>query len=136
MDRKTLLGTDLSVAPICCGTGHFGAELCGVELDALINAYRDAGGNFFDTAHCYAFWTAYGAGSSERALADYVRRNGKGDFVIATKGGHPGFKGYRTVEHWLTPERIAADIDDSLGRLEASTIDFYWLHRDELSRPA
>jgi len=135
MERTQLPRTDLKLSPICCGTGHFGSKLRGMDLDALINAYRDDGGNFFDTAHCYAFWVPEGAGCSERAVADYIRRNGKGDLIVATKGGHPGATGYRTVEHWLSPERIAADIDDSLGRLECETIDFYWLHRDETALP-
>jgi aryl-alcohol dehydrogenase-like predicted oxidoreductase len=131
MKSSPLPGTDLILAPICCGTGHFGSEVRGADLDLLIGIYRDAGGNFFDTAHCYAFWTPYGAGCSECALADYVQRNGKGNLVIATKGGHPGVAGYRTVAHWLSPERIAADIDDSLGRLRIETIDLFWLHRDD-----
>ncbi len=136
MKRKRIPGTDLVVAPICYGTATFGADVKGAELDALINAFRDAGGNFFDTAHCYAFWLPDSAGCSERALGDYMRRNGRGDLVIATKGGHPGMDAYRKVDHWLTPERIGADIDDSLGRLGVDTLDLFWLHRDETRRPA
>ena len=135
MEHRTLPGTDLAVSPICYGADAIGAGVPGEAADRLINLYRDAGGNFLDTAHCYAFWTPWGAGSSERGLAEYVRRNGKGDLVIATKGGHPGCPGYRKVEHWLAPGRIEADIDDSLGRLEVDTIDLYWLHRDETSLP-
>ena len=124
------------ISPICYGTATFGADVKGGDLDALINIFRDAGGNFFDTAHCYAFWRSAGEGCSERALGDYVRRNGKGDLVIGTKGGHPSATGYRTVEHWLGPKRIEADIDDSLDRLGLDTIDLYWLHRDETRLPA
>ena len=109
--------------------------MVGADIDALINLYRDTGGNFLDTAHCYAFWLPAGAGCSERALADYVRRNGKGDLVIGTKGGHPGAGGYRNVEQWLSAGRIEADIDDSLGRLGLDVIDLFWLHRDETRRP-
>lgn len=135
MERKLLPGTDLNVSPLCYGTGSFGADVKGDDADRLINVYRDTGGNFLDTAHCYAFWLPAGAGCSERALADYMRRNGKGDLVVGTKGGHPGAAGYRTVEHWLSPARLSADIDDSLGRLGLDTIDLYWLHRDETRTP-
>ena len=135
MDRRPLPGTDLAVSPICYGTGSFGADVQAEQIDALLRLYRDAGGNFIDTAHCYAFWLPAGAGCSECALGAYMRRNGRGDLVVATKGGHPGAAGYRTVEHWLSPARIEADIDDSLGRLGLDTIDLYWLHRDETSRP-
>jgi aryl-alcohol dehydrogenase-like predicted oxidoreductase len=55
--------------------------------------------------------------------------------VIGTKGGHPGAPGYRTTKHWLSPSRIEADIDDSLGSLGLDTIDLYWLHRDDTRLP-
>jgi aryl-alcohol dehydrogenase-like predicted oxidoreductase len=136
MERRLLPGTDLPVSPICYGVGSFGGNLDpGKDSDRLLGLYRDAGGNFLDTAHCYAFWTPGGAGSSERFLAGYIRRSGCRDLVIATKGGHPGAPGYRTVERWLSPARIEADVDDSLGRLEVERIDLYWLHRDETARP-
>ena len=131
MKRRLLDGTDLSVSPICCGGGPFGSALQGRDLDAHIAIFRDAGGNFFDTAHCYAFWTPNGAGCSESALGDYMRRNGRGDLVIGTKGGHPGAQGYRRTDHWLSPARIEADIDDSLGRLGVDNLDLFWLHRDD-----
>jgi aryl-alcohol dehydrogenase-like predicted oxidoreductase len=69
---------------------------------------------------------------SERSIADYIRRNGGQDeLVVATKGGHPTFPGYRTVDRYMSAERVAADIDDSLARLERDTIDVYLLHRDD-----
>jgi len=131
MQRRRLPGTDLNVSALCYGTGGFGTALRDAELDLRIRAFRDAGGNFFDTAHCYAFWVAGGDGASERALGDYLRRNGRGDLVIGTKGGHISAPNYRQVENWLSPGRISADIDDSLARLGLDTLDFYWLHRDD-----
>jgi len=125
--------TDLNVSALCYGTASWGHEVTGRRLDRLLNAYREAGGNFLDTAHCYACWTPQGAGVSERAIADYVRRNGgRDDLIVATKGGHPTFAGYRTVGRYLAAERVAADIDDSLARLDREAIDLYLLHRDDL----
>jgi aryl-alcohol dehydrogenase-like predicted oxidoreductase len=124
--------TDLVVSALCYGTASWGHEVTGRRLDRLLNAFRDAGGNFLDTAHCYACWTPQGAGVSERAIADYVRRNsGRDELVIATKGGHPSFAGYRTVDRYLAAERVAADIDDSLARLDRDVLDLYLLHRDD-----
>jgi aryl-alcohol dehydrogenase-like predicted oxidoreductase len=136
MQKHTIPGTDLSVSALCYGTASWGHEVVGRQLDRLLNAFRDAGGNFLDTAHCYACWTPQGAGVSERAIADYVRRNGGNvgepdALVVATKGGHPTFAGYRTVDRYLAAERVAADIDDSLARLEREVIDLYLLHRDD-----
>lgn len=131
-----LPGTDLRVSTFCYGGGAWGTLVRGGDMDRLINAFRDCGGNFFDTAHVYSSWLEGGTGASELALADYFRRNGGMDeVVVATKGGHPGMPGYRTVDRYLSPERIGADIDDSLGRLGLETIDLYWLHRDDPRLP-
>ena len=135
MRRRLLPGTDLEVSALCYGTGGFGTQCRGDDLDRRIDAFRAAGGNFLDTAHCYAVWLPGGDGASERAIGDYVRRRGKGDLVIATKGGHPTMPGYRVTDAWLSPGRVAADIDDSLGRLGIETIDLYWLHRDDTRVP-
>ena len=135
MNRRQLGGTDLVVSAVCCGAGGFGSACKGADLDALLKVYRDAGGNFVDTAHCYAFWLPEGSGCSERALGDYLRRNGKCDLVIGTKGGHPSAPGYRKTDAWLAPGCVAADIDDSLGWLGLDALDFYWLHRDDTRVP-
>lgn len=135
MIRRQLGDTDLAVSVVCYGAGGFGSARQGAELDALLKVYRDAGGNFLDTAHCYAFWTPEGSGCSERAIGDYLRRHGKGDLVIGTKGGHPSAQGYRKTDAWLAPGRVAADIDDSLGWLGLDVLDFYWLHRDDTRVP-
>ena len=137
MKRELIPNTDLEVSALCYGSASWGHAVVGRSLDRLLNAFRDAGGNFLDTAHCYACWTPQGAGVSERAIADYVRRNGGGAgdpdaLIVATKGGHPTFAGYRTVDRYLAAGRVAADIDDSLGRLDRDVIDVYLLHRDDL----
>lgn len=127
----TLPKTDLSVSEICYGTATLGVNMEDLDAFALIDAFRDAGGNFLDTAHVYACWTKAGAGSSECTIARYVKANGGNDLVIATKGGHPGMPGYRRVDRRLDPCRVHADIEDSLGRLDVDTIDLYYLHRDD-----
>jgi aryl-alcohol dehydrogenase-like predicted oxidoreductase len=131
--KHPIPGTDLRVSAICYGTAPWGTSVVGAHLDNLFSAFRDAGGNFIDTAHCYAMWVPGGDGASERALADYFRRNGGQDeIIVCTKGGHLGARSYRTVDRYMSPERVSADIDDSLGRLERDVIDLYLLHRDDL----
>ncbi|MFW6288520.1 MAG: aldo/keto reductase [Spirochaetota bacterium] len=129
--QRERLGPDLLVSQVSYGTGSLGVDMSDAEVANLLDAYRDAGGNFLDTAHVYAFWTRFGAGSSECTIARYLKANGRGDLVIATKGGHPGAPGYRRVERWLDPARVHADIEDSLGRLEVDRLDLYYLHRDD-----
>jgi aryl-alcohol dehydrogenase-like predicted oxidoreductase len=131
MRTHKIPGTDLTVSTYCAGGALWGTELRGEDMARVLDAFRDAGGNFFDTAHGYAFWLPNGTGASEAAIADYfAKRGGRDQCVIATKGGLNAFKGYRKTDAPLAPYRVRADIDDSLGRLDCDTIDLYWLHRD------
>jgi len=132
MNHLSLGDEPLNVTELCLGCMQLGSRADRATSDALLDAYRDAGGNFLDTAHCYCFWVDGGDGISERIVGDYVRRNDcRDELVIATKGAHPPVPGYRAVERYMSPERLAADIDDSLGRMKIETIDLYWLHRDD-----
>ena len=133
--QHSLSQTDLQLSTFCCGLGDLFA-LPEAESDALLDAFVEAGGNFFDSAHCYSFWLPGGNGLSEIGIGDYLRRRGLTDnVVVATKGGHPSAAGYRSVKHYLSPERIGADIDDSLGRLQCSHVELYYLHRDDEGVP-
>jgi len=131
VERLTIPQTDLEVSQMFYGTAGLGTAVTGSAVDELLNAYRHHGGNLLDTAHCYGFWAPGGNGASERAIGVYVKRSGKGDLIIATKGGHPGRPGYRSTDRWLSRCRVQSDIDDSLGRLELDVIDLFWLHRDD-----
>lgn len=132
MTRHRLSGTDLSLSTFCCGLGDLFTQ---PEADwrKLLDAFVEAGGNFFDTAHAYCHWLPGGNGLSEITIGEYVRQNGLRDAVIATKGGHHSAWRYRSIpnEEYLAPGRLAADLDDSLARLERETIDLYYLHRDD-----
>jgi aryl-alcohol dehydrogenase-like predicted oxidoreductase len=125
------------VFPICCGVAELGTR---VDRDAsfrLLDAYVAAGGNFFDSAHCYGFWAPDGLGASERTLGAFLRERGIRDrAVIATKGGHPDAgPGYCRPERFLAPEVIASDVQESLERLATNHIDLYYLHRDDGTTP-
>jgi len=129
-----LPGTDLQLSTFCCGCGDLFAVPPN-ESDAVLDAFVEAGGNFFDTAHAYCHWLPGGNGLSEIGIGDYVRRRGLKNVTIATKGGHPTAWRYRKVDDHLSPERLRADIDDSLARLECDTISLYYLHGDDTRHP-
>ncbi|MBI2301308.1 MAG: aldo/keto reductase [Armatimonadetes bacterium] len=78
-----------------------------------------------------------GLGASERELAACLRRLGSLDrCVICTKGGHPGGgEMYSRPDGYMDPDIVAADIQDSLERLDVGTIDLYLLHRDDPRLP-
>jgi len=132
MQTITLGQDTLRVTELCLGCMQLGARATADTIDALLDTYRDAGGNFLDTAHCYCFWEPGGDGISERVVGEYLHRNRcRDEMVIATKGAHPPVPGYRAVEDYMSPSRLESDIDDSLGRMKIDTIDLYWLHRDD-----
>jgi len=57
--------------------------------------------------------------------------------VIASKGGHPGAgEKYPKPDRYISAETVAADLDDSLSRLQMDVIDLYYLHRDDPRLPA
>src|SRR5262245_27163808 len=123
-----IAGTDLKVSSLCLGAGPFGTTLRGADLFRLYDQFREAGGNFFDTAHCYSFWIEGGLGANERALGKCVRRGGaRAQVVIATKGGHPAVPPqYPRPDRYLEPEVITSDVRDSLERLGVDQIDLYF----------
>ena len=94
-------------------------------VDSLLSCWLEAGGNVLDCAH------EYGEGSSERAIGAWLASSGRRDeVVIISKGCHP-YGGRLRV----TPRDLAADIGDSLERLQTEHIDVYLLHRDDEAVP-
>lgn len=78
------------------------------------------------------FDSAIGYGDSELTLGKWMKARGnRKDVMIITKGCHPNH--YRTR---VTPFDLAADLHDSLARLQTDYIDVYFLHRDDTSKPA
>jgi len=128
---RPIPGTDLQLSTFCCGLGDLFTVGQTDESDKLLDAYVEAGGNFFDTAHMYCHWLPGGNGLSEISIGDYVRRRGLKNVTIATKGGCASLWRYRKVDDLWSPGRLIADIDDSLGRLETDTISLYYMHRDD-----
>ena len=137
--RSLIPGTALSVSPICLGVPGFGTVQTGPALEELFDRFIAAGGNFFDTAHCYAVWREEpGAiGASERTLGRLVRNRGlEKEIVIETKGGHPSLPPrYVRPDRYLSPELLLSDVRDSIERLGLERLDLFLLHRDDLRVP-
>ncbi|GIV18762.1 MAG: aldo/keto reductase [Armatimonadota bacterium] len=138
MQRVWIPDTSLNVSRLCLGTGVFGARIKGDNATQVVEEYLRLGGNFLDTAHCYAFWEPEGeAGCSERELGRILRDLGvREQVVLATKGAHPdGGPKYPRPARYLSPEVMTQDIAESLQRLQVDTIDLYYLHRDDSRVP-
>ena len=105
-----------------------------------MNEYREAGGNFIDTANVYSRRLApdkdyygkdfneYREGTSEKLIGRWIRDTGcRHDFVIATK---VGFR-YPGIELGTSPKQIREECEKSLIRLGTDYIDLYYLHMDD-----
>lgn len=134
-DFRALGRSGLVVSPLCLGTMTFGPGEWGADEAAsreIFNAYRDAGGNFVDTADIYS------GGVSEEFVGKFIRETkSRDDIVLATKFGfnassspltetaggggnpHAGGAGSKNIHRALNA---------SLKRLGTDHIDLYWMH--------
>ena len=139
--EKILLGnSELAVSKMSLGTMYFGWKTPDEEGIRQMNEYREAGGNFIDTANVYSRRLApdkdyfgkdfkeYREGTSEKLIGAWIRDTGcRHDFVIATK---VGFR-YPGIELGTSPKQIREECEKSLRRLNTDYIDLYYLHMDD-----
>ncbi len=134
MNLTHLPDTQLHVFPISMGSTALGSTLDRETSFRLLDAYTDAGGNFIDTAAVYANWLPIERSISEKTIGAWLReRRNRAQVVLSTKGAHPELATMHISR--LSPAEIASDLEDSLRHLGVETIDIYWLHRDDPSRP-
>ena len=90
------------------------------ESKKIYDAYREAGGNFIDTANVYT------QGTSERILGEILHGH-RDEVVLATKytNAAPGNDANAAGNHRKSMMR---SVEDSLKRLQTDYIDLYWLH--------
>jgi aryl-alcohol dehydrogenase-like predicted oxidoreductase len=123
--KYRLLGkTGLRVSEICLGAMTFGEDwgwgASEKESGNMYRLFREAGGNFIDTANVYT------NGTSEEITGRLIR-NERQDVVLATKytlstrHGDPNAGGNHR-------KNMIQSLDDSLRRLSTDYIDLYWVH--------
>jgi aryl-alcohol dehydrogenase-like predicted oxidoreductase len=123
--RYRLLGASgLRVSELCLGTMTFGEDWgWGSSRDEsrrIYDRFREAGGNFIDTANIYT------NGTSETLLGEFVEGH-RQEVVLATKytnaaaGRDPNAAGNHR-------KSMMQAIEASLRRLRTDYIDLYWLH--------
>jgi aryl-alcohol dehydrogenase-like predicted oxidoreductase len=129
--RYRLLGrSGVRVSELALGAMTFGTETgFGVDKDesrAVYDAFREAGGNFIDTANVYA------AGTSETFLGEFMAQE-RERIVLATK--YTGGMRSRDVNAVGNSRKNMMDsVHASLKRLNTDYIDLYWVHaRDYLT---
>jgi aryl-alcohol dehydrogenase-like predicted oxidoreductase len=133
--RTIRLGhTGVEVSALCLGCMYFGSTIDEATSFQLLDQYRDAGGEFLDTANNYAFWVEGGRGDeSERLLGRWMQQRGTRDHMfLATKVG------YNTpprVPISLARQTIIAQCEQSLRQLQTEAIDLYYAHWDHRETP-
>jgi aryl-alcohol dehydrogenase-like predicted oxidoreductase len=128
----TIAHTDLEVYPICLGCNVFGWTVTQDEAFVVLDAFADAGGNFFDTSDVYwKFIPGNVGGESETIIGEWMRRRRcRNRMVVSTKiGALDGMTG------GLTASNIRTYTEASMKRLGVDTIDLLYAHVDDRDTP-
>jgi aryl-alcohol dehydrogenase-like predicted oxidoreductase len=124
MNYRLLGKSGLRVSELCLGTMTFGEDwgwgTAREEARKIYDAFRDAGGNFIDTANVYT------NGMSETFLGEFLAGH-RESMVLATK--------YTNAAATADPnasgnqrKSMVQSVEASLRRLKTDYIDLYWLH--------
>ena len=128
-------------SPLVLGAMLFGTRIDDDTSFSLLDRFVEAGGEWIDTADCYAFWasdTGFG-GDSERLLGRwFAARPGVRDRVkLATKlGAEPTVTdGWPERRQGLSAAAVRDAFAGSLDRLGLDSVDLLWLHQEDRSVP-
>ena len=123
--RYRLLGNSgLRVSEAALGTMTFGEDWgwgsSKDEARKVYDAFREAGGNFIDTANLYT------NGTSESLLGEFMQGH-RQSVVLATKytNANPGTDPNAAGNH---RKSMMQAVEGSLKRLRTDYIDLYWVH--------
>ncbi len=124
MKYRRLGRTELSVSVIGLGAWQFGGEwgrdYTQPEVDAVVDAAREAGINLIDTAECY------GDHLSEKFVGQAVKPD-RENWIIATKFGHHYIDRFEREQRW-SAEEVRTQLEDSLRALQTDYVDLYQFH--------
>jgi D-threo-aldose 1-dehydrogenase len=138
-EKRQLGRTKLNVTVFGLGTATMGGSRIKItrsEGEAIVQAARDAGVRYFDTA------PFYGVGAAEHRVGDVLREYDRDDFVLSTKVGRllrpktdnaPSPDGRMfphpfNVVYDYTYDGIMRSVEDSYQRLGLARIDILYVH--------
>src|SRR6202171_4189497 len=132
MNYQLLGRSGLRVSDLCLGTMTFGENWgWGAPKDEakkIYDAFREAGGNFVDTANFYT------GGASERFVGEFVAGH-REEVVLATKYTN-AVPGRDANAGGNQRKNMVQAVEASLKRLGTDYIDLYWLHAWDPITPA
>ncbi len=124
MKYRRLGKTELDVSVVCVGTWQFGGDwgknYIQKEIDEILYRAKELGINLIDTAECYGPHHM-----SESFIGDFMSRDRREDWVIATKFGH------HWTEQWTNAwsvDQIRVQLEESLKALRTDYVDLYQFH--------
>ena len=118
MAYRRVPGLDKPVARMVMGCDN---QVSFAQAAVMFDAWYEAGGNAFDTAHLY------GGGLQERLLGRWLASRGvRDDCVIISKGAHTPY---------CYPHDIDRQLCESQERMGLDRSDIYILHRDNPDVP-
>ena len=132
MNYQLLGRSGLRVSDLCLGAMTFGEDwgwgAAKDEARKIYDAYREAGGNFIDTANIYT------NGSSETFVGEFMAGH-REEVVLATKytNAMPG-RGANAGGNQR--KNMVQAVEASLKRLGTDYVDLYWLHIWDQLTPA
>lgn len=121
----------LKVAELCLGTMTFGEEsgfgAPAAESRRIYERYREAGGNFLDTANIY------NRGTSETLLGDFIASERQAvvlasKYSLTTDPADPNAGGNHR-------KNLVQSLEASLRRLRTDYLDLYWVHGWDQATP-
>jgi len=124
MKYRKLGTTDINVSVVGLGTFQFGGtwakQFSQAEVDAIIDAGRQAGINLIDTAECY------GDHLAEKMIGHAIRTD-REQWVVASKFGHRRVTLFDRQHLW-SAEDVQKQLEDSLRALQTDYLDLYQFH--------
>src|SRR5258705_10633466 len=124
MKYRLLGNSGLRVSEAALGAMTFGDEWGWgspkAEAEKVYQNYREAGGNFLDTANFYT------SGTSEKFVGEFIKGH-RESVVLATKYSNaaPGNDPNAAGNH---RKSMMQSLEASLKRLQTEYIDLYWVH--------
>jgi aryl-alcohol dehydrogenase-like predicted oxidoreductase len=130
MKYRLMGSSGLRVSELALGAMTFGTKDWGVEKDEsrrVYQGFREAGGNFIDTANVYS------AGRSEEFLGEFMAGE-RERIVLATKFTG-AMRGRDVNASGNSRKNMMESVHASLKRLGTDYIDLYWVHARDFSTP-
>jgi aryl-alcohol dehydrogenase-like predicted oxidoreductase len=132
MNYQLLGRSGLRVSDLCLGTMTFGEDwgwgAPKEEAKKIYDAFREAGGNFIDTANLYT------QGTSERFVGEFIASH-RAEVVLATKYTNTA-PGKDANAGGNQRKNMVQALEASLKRLGTDYVDLYWLHAWDQITPA